>query len=602
MGQEEDRPGNWSGLVGYILGHKKILKNPGVGFAHLLLFWGFGIPLLLVILAQFAFVIPRAPALFLSLLTDVLGIAMLTGIFCLLIRRMRSTGPVQPTRVIHPMIILMIILITGFLAEGTRLNIVHQNPVWSSPVGWLFSFGLPDSPLFMQIMIRLHFLAVLLLIAMLPFTFMRHLVAGALNVYYRKIGSRGSLKKVAMEQGVTGAKSINDLSWKQLLDAEACVSCGRCDENCPALISGKPLSPRKVMRNILEQMEEANRIGPKTANPPGPLLEDDITPDEIWACTTCLACAEQCPLYIEPMVKIVDMRRYRVMGTGMLPDEARPMLRNLEIYGDVQGKGIAHRLDWAFNRQVPSVYDEGVKAEILLWIGCSGAFHPRYQDVARAMVEILKAGHVEFATMGRQELCCGDPARRMGEETLFLDLAKKNTRRLRQYNFKKIVALCPHCFNTLKHEYPSLGSTFEVLPAVEFVMDLIREKRINPKYPLAKKVALHDPCYLGRANHIYEPLRDVTRAVPGTQLVELRRNREQSFCCGGGGGRMWLHERLGQKINQTRSEEIVASTAGVVGTACPYCRTMLEDGIGSLELEKPPKVLDIIELVASSLG
>jgi Fe-S oxidoreductase len=204
----------------------------------------------------------------------------------------------------------------------------------------------------------------------------------------------------------------------------------------------------------------------------------------------------------------------------------------------------------------------------------------------------------------------------MGDETLFMDLAKKNTRRLRQYNFKKIVALCPHCFNTLKHEYPSLGGTYpslggtypslggtiKVVHAVEFVMDLIREKRITLKYPLAKKVALHDPCYLGRANHIYEPLRQVTKAVPGTQLIELKRNREQSFCCGGGGGRMWLHERLGQKINQTRSEEIVASTTDVVGTACPYCQTMLEDGIGSLELEKPPKVLDIIELVASSLG
>lgn len=610
MGQDEDRPGDLGGLVGYLLGHKKILRKPSTGIAHVILFWGFVVPLLVIILSQFGFTMTKVPSQVLSVVTDVLGIAMLTGTLCFLIRRIKSRGPERPKRAIFSILVLLFILLTGFLAEGTRLSIVSSGFSWASPVGWLFSIVLPDSALFMQLMIRCHFFAVLLFIAILPFTFMRHLAAGALNVYYRKLGPRGIIKPMSLEEGPLGARTVRDFTWKQLLDAEACVACGRCEENCPASISGKPLSPRKVMRNIMEQIEEVNRNGLMQGNPSLPHLEHDITGEEIWSCTTCMACMEHCPVFIEPMDKIIDMRRYQVMGRGMLPDEAKPMIRNLEIYGDVQGKGASYKADWAHNHDVPRIFAEGVKAEVLLWVGCSGAFHPRYQEASRAMVKILKAGGIKFAILGKKELCCGYPARILGEEALFLELVRKNISHFNQYRIQRIVTLCPHCFNALKNEYPRLGGDprsgsrtgFEVIHATEFVMRLIEEKRIFPKYPMTQTVTIHDPCYLGRINHIYKPLREIIKSVPGIELKELKRNHENGFCCGGGGGRMWLHEESGRHINQIRAEEIWETGVDLLGTACPYCLTMLDDGIKSLEMEKAPKVSDIIEIVASSLG
>ena len=609
MGREERRSGDLAGLMGYLLGHKRILRNPYTGTAHLMLFWGLAIPIIIVILAQFRFAMPDILAGILSLLLDMLGSAMLVGIFFFLIRRIKSTDSGTPKRTVFPLVVLLIILLTGFLAAGVRISIIHPGFSWSSPVGWLVSLVLPSSPLFMQIMIRIHFFLVLFFIAILPFTFMRHVAAAPLNVYYRKRGPRGEMKQVSLEKGVIGAGTVMDLTWKQLLDAESCVSCGRCEENCPASASGKPLSPRKVMGDILTQMEDVRRRGNDPVNPSFPVLEDAITCDEIWACTTCMACVEQCPIFIEPMDKILDMRRYQVLGRGLLPTEARSMMRNLEIFGDVNGKGLAHRGDWALNLGVPHISDEGLNPEILLWVGCSGAFHPRYQETTRAMVKILKAGEVRFGILGKEECCCGDAARRLGNEEVFLDLAAKNIASFNKYHIKKIVTLCPHGFNTLKNEYPALGgdprsgsrTSFEVMHAIEFVLKLIEEKKISLKYPVDKRMAIHDSCYLGRVNDIYDPLREVSRSVPGVDLMELERNRENAFCCGGGGGRMWLHENIGQNINNLRAHEIRESGIELVGTSCPFCLTMLEDGIGALEMEKPPRVMDIIEIVASSL-
>lgn len=610
MGRRENRPGDWAGLLRYILGHEKILKDRKPGIAHLMLFWGFMVPLLIIILAQFDFNIPPIPARILSLLTDTVGMGLLAAILFFLVRRLRSTDPRGPKRALFPLFILLIILITGFLAEGSRLSITNPEFTRASPLGWLISMGLPPSPILMQMMIRFHFIAVLLFIAVLPFTALRHLAVAPLNILYRRKGSRGELRAASMDEAPVGANSVKDFSWKQLLDAEACVSCGRCEESCPAFIAGKPLSPRKVIQNILEQMASVRRNNVKGIQPPIPPLESLITGDEIWSCTTCMACVEVCPVFIEPMDKIIDMRRYQVMGKGLFPMEARSLIRNLEIYNDVQGKGMAHRVDWALNRHVPLIYSKGLNPEILLWVGCSGAFHPRYQEVSRAMVHILKTAGVPFGILGKDELCCGDPARRMGEEGLFFDLARKNIRRLKKYGIKKILTLCPHCFNTLKNEYPRLNGNsqvrekvdLEVVHASEYVMNLIKNKRISPKYPIDKRIAVHDPCYLGRINDLYGPPREIIKALPQTRLKELERHHANGFCCGGGGGGMWLHDHLGRRMNMIRAEEVLETGVDLLGTACPYCLTMLDDGIKSLEREKPPKVLDVIEIVAASIG
>lgn len=600
-GRAEDRTGDWPGLFRRLAGQGEILKNRKNGIAHLILFWGFLVPLIVIILAQFHFRIPLFPARLLSLLTDILGIGLLAGILYFLIKRLRSTDPRGPRGVLLPLGILVLILITGFLAEGTRLSITGPDPIWASPFGWLVSLGMPASPLFMQGMIRAHFLAVLLLIALLPFTFFRHLVVSSLNVFYRRRNNPGELKRLPLDQGVTGAETSSDFSWKQLLDAGACVSCGRCEENCPASISGKPLSPRKVMHDIFSAMESRSSR---------PLLDSGITLDEIWSCTACMACMQACPVFIEPLDKIIDIRRSRTTGKGLPPPETRSLIRNLEIYGDVQGKGRSYRMDWALNRDAPLFHAQGLKPEILLWVGCSGAFHPRYLEVSRAMVLILQKAGVSFGILGKDEQCCGDPARRLGDERLFLEFARKNISLFQKYNVKKVVTLCPHCYNTLKNEYPRLdeesgrgrAGSPEVVHASEYVAELLERKRIIPKYPVQKKVAFHDPCYLGRGNRVYEPPRKVIESVPEARLIELQRHHENGFCCGGGGGGMWMHEHLGRRMNVIRAEEAAESRAELLCTACPYCLTMLDDGLKSLEMERPPEVLDIIELIAISIG
>ena len=391
MGREEKRSGNWLGLFAYILDHKKILKNPGPGKAHLMLFWGFTVPMIVIILAQLGFTIPLIPARMLSLLTDLLGLALLAGTLFFLFRK---------NSFYIPLFLLLVILLTGFAAAGTRLSILHPQFPWESPFGWLVSTMMPASPSFMHMMIRLHFFIVLIFIATMPFTFNRHILAAPLNIFYRRKDARGDLRPMSLDRRPIGANTILDFSWKQLLDAEACVSCGRCEENCPASISDKPLSPQKVIRDIYEQMMSLSRNRQETSPASIPPLESRITGDEIWSCTTCMACVEHCPVFIEPMDKIIDMRRNLVMGKGQLPVEARTMMRNLEIYGDIHGKGIAHRQDWALNREVPLVDPVGLEQDILFWVGCTGAFQERYQEVSRAMVSILKAAKISFGILG----------------------------------------------------------------------------------------------------------------------------------------------------------------------------------------------------------
>jgi Fe-S oxidoreductase/nitrate reductase gamma subunit len=606
LGRQERISRDPLGLIKYLFGHDKIMQNRKAGWAHLLVFFGFLIPLLVIILAQFDFAMPVPVARLLSLVTELLGLAMLAGLLYFLLRRIGANEPRAPQRTIFPVAVLIFIIVTGFLAEGTRLAIVPAGFSWSSPVGWLISLALPDSPLLMQVLIRLHFFALLVFVAALPFTFMRHLVASSLNVYYKRQGLRGAMMPASPAADSIGAGTIKDFTRKQLLEAEACVSCGRCEENCPASLAEKPLSPRKVMQDILSQMEQTKQNGSLLPAEGIPLLEEAITADEIWSCTSCMACVTHCPVYIEPLDKIIDLRRYQVMGEAQLPAEARPMIRDLELYGDVQGKGVAHRADWAMNREVPQRFQTPAQnesdLEMLLWVGCSGAFHPRNQETSRAMVKILKAAGIRFAILGKEELCCGDPARRLGDEILFRKLARANIDHFNRYQVKKIVTMCPHCLNTLKNEYSELGCKLEVVHATELVMDLIRDNRIALKYPVADKMAIHDACYLGRYNQVYQPPRDICRAVPGTQLKETARNRDSGFCCGGGGGRMWLHENIGQNINVVRAEEMTNTGIDLIGTACPYCLVMLDDGVKSLELEKTPKVADIIDIVADSLG
>jgi Fe-S oxidoreductase len=443
-------------------------------------------------------------------------------------------------------------------------------------------------------------------VAILPFTFFRHLAAASLNVVYRNQDALGRLKPARLEAGYPGVRTIRDFTWNQLLEAEACVACGRCEAACPASLSGKSLSPRKIMGAIWSQME-ALRVRP---HGPIPLIEEAVSDEEIWACTTCLACAEQCPVFIEPADKIMELRRYRVMGCGEIPREAASLIRDLELYGDAYGQGPALRKDWIFDHPVPVAGENDSKIPLLLWAGCAVAFHPRIGQTGRALLKILLASGRDFALLGPAESCCGDPARRLGEEALFLDLVRRNQERFLRHQVEEIVTLCPHCYNTLKHEYPQAAPSFfpgsgwvpQVFHASEYIARLLEERRLVPKYPFKRKTALHDPCYLGRINDVIAPPRRLLRSIPGIELKELERNARNGFCCGGGGGRMWLAEHQGRHISQLRAEEVIRSGAEVLATACPYCLTLLEDGLRSVQAEPPPRVMDVVELVAHSLG
>ena len=588
----EESSGDWGFLFRYLLGHKKILKNPVPGTLHIIVFWGFVLPALVILLAQTCITLPSSLSSFLSLILDLIGVCFFAATFIFLIRRLKSGDSMGPSGSLLPVLILLVVLITGFMAEGFRLSITGSDEIWASPIGWVCSLCLPSSPALMQLMIRIHFYSLLLLVAIIPFSFFRHLVLASLNVYYKRRGNAGEFRKMPSGGGHPGVNHVNDFTWKQLLDTEACVSCGRCEEKCPAFISGKPLSPRKIVRQIYELAHSADKNSP---------ISSLITEEEIWNCTTCMACVEACPVFVAPLDKIVDIRRYLILSKGALPSEAVSMIRDLEIYGDVNGKGISFRADWAMNRGVKVTKPGDKDVEIVIWTGCSGSFHPRYQEVSRALVNILQKAVVSFRILGKNELCCGDPARRFGEEELFLNLAKKNLKTFRAHNVHKIITLCPHCFNTLKNEYPKIEQDdyheFKVIHASQYVMELINKKLIAPEIPFLKSVTIHDPCYLGRGNNIYAPLREIINNVPDAGLTELERSRENGFCCGAGGGGMWLHENLGKRLNVIRSEEIAEKNVDVVCTACPYCQTMINDGINGLELDEFPEVLDIIEIV-----
>lgn len=601
---KKERP-DWAGWFGAVFVQKRLQARPLVGSAHLYLTWGFVIFVVVVLAAQMPLRLSATAAAIVSMILDMAGILMLAATVFLLVRRLvrklahKDLRP--PKRTILPLLLLLVILLSGLLTEGARLNLVAPGHFWEAPAGLLFALVAPAAPAFMQTMLRVHFIFVMLFIATLPFTFMRHLAATSAHLLFKDRKPPQLPTDLDLKKGPLGAATVMDLSVMQLRAAEACVNCGRCDEQCPALLSGKPLSPRLIMGRIVDQMEAYPAGGRADGTKDLPRLADTISADEIWACTTCMACVTHCPADIRPMDAIIQLRRNWVLREGHMPEEAVAMIRNLELYDDVYGKGPAHRGDWALGRNVPQAA-ESIKPDVmLLWVGCSGAFHPDSQQAVQGLTKLLWAAGVDFAVLGPEESCCGDPARKLGDEALYLKLARQNIARFKVNGVTKIVTLCPHCFDTLKNAYPSLGCDLEVVPAAALVAQLINEKRIDLKYRFDKSLAMHDPCYLGRYNGIYEPLRQVCRAVPGVILKELKRCKDIGFCCGGGGGRMWLHESLGEKINLLRAREVAAAGVDAVVTACPYCQTMLEDGLRTLDGENRPQIIDIIRLAADAI-
>ena len=454
----------------------------------------------------------------------------------------------------------------------------------------------------------LHYVIILGFLVFIPYSKHLHLLTSFPNVAFRNLSPKGTLKPIDLEQAETfGVPKIQDFTWKDLLDLYTCTLCGQCQDNCPATTSGKPLNPKKVIqdlkKHLLEVGPELLKVGSKAEASPtnaGKALTGEVvTEDEIWACTTCRACQEVCPVSIEQMAKVIDMRRSLVMEQASIPETAEVALRSIEERGHPWRGTTATRTDWAEGLDV-KILAEDSDIDILYWVGCNEALEERSARVAQSVAKILKLAGINFGILGVEESCCGEPARRLGNEYLFQMQAQKIIEMLKGYKVKRLVTACPHCYNTMKNEYPQFGGEFEVIHHTEFIANLFKEGKLRIIKGASGIVTYHDACYLGRQNNIYEPPRQILNNMPDLTLVEMEKNRRKSFCCGGGGGRMWLEERPGQRISELRTEQAIETKAQVIATACPYCLQMFDDAIKAKEVEESLKVMDIAELVAGS--
>ena len=602
-------------LWAYVMGHKRMLRDTYPGWMHLFIFYGFLIPFVIVVITQANFSLPKVLALPLSLLFDFAGVAGIAGILLAAYRRYVQKPENQTYDTSLGNLIALLVLLgvfgLGFSIEGLR--IARTQPEWVawSPVGWIFSqlfSGLaePNQVLLHRLLWRLHLFLVLGFMACIPYSRMLHIVTAPANIYFRSLAPKGELPPIRnFETAETfGASKIEELTWKQLFDLDACMGCGRCLDHCPGAVTGKPLAPKKNWDSLRAHMEERAALKRKGVDPDGEgqkkLIGDALSEDVIWSCTNCLACAMVCPVFIPCVDKFLEMRRYLVLMESRFPPEVQLVFRNMENNSNPWGVGLGLRADWAKGLDVKNMAEVS-EVDLLFWVGCAGSFDDRNKKVATSLAKILKSAGVKFSILGTEEGCCGDSARRIGNEYLYQTLVQANIEVLKNYGVKKIVTICPHCFNTLKNEYPQFGGKYEVLHYTQFLAELIGQGKLKLTKPVDKVITYHDSCYLGRANEVYEEPRKILRAIPGLKMVEMERNHVRSFCCGAGGGRMWMEEKLGTRINQERTDQALKTQAQMVGTACPYCLTMLGDGIKEKGLEETLTAVDLAELVEQCL-
>ncbi len=562
-----------------------------------------------------------------SLAVELGGVFILIGLILAAIRRY-ILKPDRLDRTAGDAIALtlvFVVVLSGFILEGFRLAtatpegiaepVIFSHPEWAkwSFFGYALASGFKGFSEGIRIawytgMWWFHIALILGTVVYVTYSFsnLAHILIAPINVFLRSLRPKGALVPMELEEAETfGVNKIEDFTWKQLLDLDACTRCGRCQDNCPAYLSGKPLSPKQLIQNLKTRLiqKQTPLFGKRKdgSDPEGSaLIGEVVTEDELWFCTTCRACQEACPVFVEHIDKIIDMRRHLVLEQAKLPDTAEGILRCIETRGHSCRGTTATRTDWTAGLGV-KVLAEDSNVDVLYWVGCAAALEDRNMKVAIALARLLTAAGVNFGILGVEETCCGEPARRMGNEYLFQIQAQRNIEILKNYQVKRIVTACPHCFNTIKSEYPQFGGDFEVIHHTEFIAQLLKEGRLKLSGGINQTITYHDSCYLGRYNDIYEPPRKILRSIPQANMVEMKRNRAKSFCCGGGGGRFWMEERVGKRMNEMRTEEVMETAAEVVATACPYCLQMFEDGIKSKGKEESLKAMDVAELVATLL-
>src|SRR5215831_14428177 len=633
----------------YAFGQKKFVTGEQpAGWMHFFIFWGFVI-LGLQIVTMFGrafsphFYVPGftphllgGPFLVLRDLMEVIvGAAVLLALYRWLISHPPRLFGYRPAEArlagqshweaVLILLFILTIMLGGLLYDGGRLVYLAGDPrleaerPWepaSAVVGALLA---PLSPAWAQgisdVAWWAHNLVVLAFLNLLPRSKHFHILTSIPNVFFRKLEPVGALSKMDLENAETfGTSHIDQFTWKQVLDMYSCTECGRCSSHCPATMSGKRLAPRQLLLNLRDYLYEHEdqmvAAPPSSGNGAGDgqaasigenivgerLIHDDV----LWACTTCRACEEACPVLIEYVDKVVDMRRHLVQEEARFPAELTRTFKAMETQGNPWGVDASTRADWAAGLDIPTMAEKP-DAEYLYFVGCAGSFDDRAKRTTQAVAKILKAAHVDFAILGTEEPCNGETARRIGNEYLFQTMAQMAVEVLGTYQVRKIVTNCPHCFNTFKNDYPQFGGHYEVIHATELVERLITTGKLSFELGADRAVTFHDSCYLGRYNDVFDAPRNILGMIPGVQLKEMQRTRRFGMCCGGGGGRMWMEEEPTQRVNIRRVEQALETNPDAVAVACPFCMTMIDDGLKAKGLEDKVAALDVMEIVAGAM-
>jgi len=644
-----------------VFGQRKLLQWTVPGVAHFLTFWGF-IILLLTIIEAYGDLFSKTFAIpgighwaFIGFLEDLFAVAVLVGLATFTVIRLRNNPKTEGrqsrfagshTRAAW-LVLLMIFLViaTLLIYRGAQINTgdfpyshgAFASQVlghWFAPLGRSANMAIETTFVLLQLAVILGFLV------FVTYSKHLHIFIAPLNVLFsrrpdgmrdlqpmRSNGKVLDFEEADPDTDVFGLGKVEDLSWKGMLDLATCTECGRCQSQCPAWATGKPLSPKMLILDLrdhafakapylLAGSDEAREALPDSvqAEAQRPLVgkaeaNGVIDPDVIWSCTNCGACVNECPVDIEHIDHITSMRRYQVLIESEFPSEASGMLKNLENKGDPWGMGESKRAEWIseLDFEVPVVDGPiGDDVEYLFWVGCAGALEDRAKKTTKAIATLLHTAGVSYAVLGPAETCTGDPARRMGNEFVFSMLAQQNVETLNEARARKVIASCPHCFNTLSNEYPQLGGNYQVIHHTQLLARLVNEGKLKPVTPIEEKITYHDPCFLGRHNKVYTPPREIMEQVPGVTAQEMHRCKERGFCCGAGGARMWMEERIGKRINAERIEEALGTDPDTISTGCPFCLVMLGDAIsakkGSGEAKDSLEVVDVATLLARSVA
>ena len=620
------------GAIPLIFGQRKVLQRTSLrrdraGMAHFFIFWGFLSFLTSYIIFIFgdsawrpfsAWLLTDTGVEVFTFYLDVVALAFFVVLAWAALRRWTakphrlSFDLTQKRESAVILVLIGLLMMLTLLTEAFFVASGGTGPHASAPVGSALGGLFEDAGISKGVANGLqglswwaHLGIILGFSLYIPLSKHMHIIAAPISFLGRSLEARGTIStpKDLETAESFGAAKVQDFNWKELIDGYACAVCGRCTDSCPAHISEKVLSPMHIVENLKEHVLESGPgiISGSDEQDSSPLIGRWIQEEALWDCLTCGACVQECPVGVEHIDSIIDMRRHLVMEQASMPETARNALLSMEQRGHPWRGTTFTRTDWAEGLDVKTLADHP-DAEVLFWVGCTPALEQRSQAVARSMASVLKRAGVDFAILGAEETCTGDPARRMGNEYLYQVMAKQNIETFERYGVKTIVTICPHCFNTIKNEYPHLGGDYEVLHYSEFVARLIDDGKIRPLVTLDTTVAYHDSCYLGRHNDIYDAPRRIANAIPGVSLVEMELRRERGFCCGAGGGHMWIEESRGRRVNHIRTDQFLETEADTVGVSCPFCLQMFVEGIGSNEAAGGKQAKDLLELLDESLG